>query len=178
MLKAYVVFTLLLSKHSNIYDLMTEDQPKKVFMYGSQVSGQANETSDNQCFLELLEFEGNLYYLLKFSRSIKYRRYSMKYISTTVLAKGLEIKVKDLFQTLLEKEYIEKDKDSWSLTKKGVDAGGIVKSHHQYGSYIAWPDNMKDVLNNVGKVITATNLAEHFTISKLRSIRFYPNLDY
>lgn len=93
---------------------------------------------------------------------------TIKYISTTVLAKGLEIKVKDLFQTLLEKEYIEKDIDSWSLTKKGVDAGGIVKSHHQYGSYIAWPENIKDALNNVDKIITATNLAEHFTISKLR----------
>jgi phage antirepressor YoqD-like protein len=47
-------------------------------------------------------------------------------MSTTSLAKGLEIKVKDLFQTLFRNRlYIEKDNDNWNLADKEKRQGEL-----------------------------------------------------
>lgn len=95
-----------------------------------------------------------------------------KYYSTTALAKEMNIQPKEMFEMLLDKEYIVRENDAWSLTKIGSDAGGTTKNHPQHGSYIAWPESFKDQLLSSEeddlKLITATAVGRHFDISKFR----------
>ena len=49
---------------------------------------------------------------------------NQKQILTTALAKKFNIPSKEMFTHLLQKGFIEKKGDVWSLTNQGVDAGG------------------------------------------------------
>lgn len=94
-----------------------------------------------------------------------------KYLSTSALAKELKLQAKDLFGTLQEKGFIDRDNDNWVLTDKGKNIGGILKTHPQHGTYIAWEENMKNELITSledNKLINATALSQHFKISKFR----------
>ncbi|GGD98325.1 glycerol kinase [Paenibacillus nasutitermitis] len=96
---------------------------------------------------------------------------SQKYVSTSALAKELKMQAKDLFGILLSQGLIDRENESWVLTDKGKDAGGILKSHPQHGTYIAWEESIKDQLNSSveeNKLINATALSQHFNISKFR----------
>jgi hypothetical protein len=95
-----------------------------------------------------------------------------KYISTTVLSKELSIPAKELFEILLDKGLIKRENDNWVLTEDGKSKGGIIKSHPQYGSFIAWDEKIREeVVSSVEineKLISAIGLSKHFGISKLR----------
>ncbi len=94
-----------------------------------------------------------------------------KYLSTSALAKELKLQAKDLFGTLQEKGFIDRDNDNWVLTDKGKEIGGILKTHPQHGTYIAWEENIKNELTATleeNKLINATALSQHFKISKFR----------
>lgn len=96
-----------------------------------------------------------------------------KYISTSALAKELKISAKDLFQKLLEKGLINRENDNWTLTDLGKEAGGIMKTHPQYGTYIAWDEDNKELLlapedEEECKLVNTTTLSKHFNISKFR----------
>jgi hypothetical protein len=95
-----------------------------------------------------------------------------KYISTSALAKEIKISAKDLFQKLLEKGFINRENDNWTLTDLGKEVGGVIKTHPQYGSYIAWDEDNKGLLvspeDEEDKLVNATTLSKHFNISKLR----------
>ncbi len=97
---------------------------------------------------------------------------AIKYVSTSALAKELNMQAKDLFQKLLEKEFIYRENDSWVLTDQGKEVGGTVKTHPQHGSYIAWDENIKATLYSMDeeedKLVNATRLSKHFNISKFR----------
>lgn len=96
----------------------------------------------------------------------------MKLISTTALSKNLGISTKDLFAKLLEKQFIEKDAESWILTEKGKNAGGEYKESHQYGKYIVWPESLQIADDDTQpsespavKLLTSTTLGKHFDLS-------------
>jgi hypothetical protein len=98
---------------------------------------------------------------------------SSKYISTSALAKEMSMQPKELFQKLLDKGLIRRDKgDSWNLTDLGKENGGVMKTHPQYGTYIAWDENNKANLisseDQEDKLVNTTTLSKHFNISKLR----------
>ncbi|UUZ81326.1 hypothetical protein LJK88_42715 [Paenibacillus sp. P26] len=95
---------------------------------------------------------------------------SIKYISTTALAKEMKIPAKDLFHKLLEKGFINRENDNWILTDLGKKAGGVMKTHPQYGTYIAWDEENKSLLfsSEEDKLLNATTLSKHFNVSKFR----------
>ncbi|OAB46382.1 hypothetical protein PBAT_10145 [Paenibacillus antarcticus] len=67
---------------------------------------------------------------------------------------------------------ISRENDTWVLTELGKTNGGVIKNHPQHGSFIAWDEKIKDVLDltkdSEEKLISAIGLSKHFGISKLR----------
>ncbi len=88
---------------------------------------------------------------------------SEKRLSTTALSKKYGLSSKEMFQELLKRELIEKTGDNWTLTQKGLEAGGRYIKSKQYGTYITWPDNLE--LDISVELITATALGKHFGLS-------------
>ena len=64
-------------------------------------------------------------------------------LSTTALARKLNIPVQQLFVTLKDYEWIRRVGDSWALTPKGEFEGGSYHSSKRYGSYIVWPEHLE-----------------------------------
>lgn len=96
-----------------------------------------------------------------------------KYISTTALSKEINLAAKEVFNLLSEKGLISREDNNWVLTEKGKAKGGVVKSHHQYGSYIAWSEDFKNdeifsTKETEKNLLTSTALGKHFGISKFR----------
>lgn len=95
-----------------------------------------------------------------------------KSLSTTALSKELSIPAKELFEILQSNGLIIRENDSWVLTDLGEAKGGTMKRHPQHGTYIAWNENVKNVLNldeeRNGKLISSIGLSKHFTISRFR----------
>ena len=60
-------------------------------------------------------------------------------LSTTALAKKLDIPVQQLFAVLKDYGWIQRTQDSWALTPKGEYEGGSYQSSRRYGSYMVWP---------------------------------------
>lgn len=95
----------------------------------------------------------------------------MKLVSTTVLAKSKGLSTQELFAHLLECGFIEKDKDSWTLTAEGQANGGEYKESNQYGKYIVWPENLAlNITNgcddgNQIKMVNATAIGRSFDLS-------------
>ena len=69
---------------------------------------------------------------------------SSKYnlLSTSALAKRLELTSKVLFELLQEKAWIERADDQWKLTGKGQFEGGDYIQSKKYGEYIGWPESI------------------------------------
>ena len=63
-------------------------------------------------------------------------------LSTTALARKLDIPVQQLFAVLKDYGWIQRPSDSWVLTPKGEFEGGTYHSSRRYGSYIVWPDTL------------------------------------
>nr|WP_236692755.1 phage antirepressor KilAC domain-containing protein [Aneurinibacillus tyrosinisolvens] len=96
-----------------------------------------------------------------------------KFLSTTALSKEIKMAGKDLFNLLQENGWIERKDDTWVLTQKGIDKGGITKTDTKIGSWIAWPEEIKNesLFNKKEeetKLLNATYLAQKFNISKFR----------
>jgi len=64
-------------------------------------------------------------------------------LSTTALAKKLNIPVQQLFATLKDYGWIQRVDDAWALTPKGEFEGGSFHSSRRYGSYIVWPEQLE-----------------------------------
>ncbi|MEC0089878.1 glycerol kinase [Paenibacillus macquariensis] len=96
----------------------------------------------------------------------------VKYQSTTALSKEMGLSAKVLFEVMMNNGLISRENDTWVLTEQGKVNGGIIKHHPQHGSFIAWDEKIKDVLDltkdNEEKLISAIGLSKHFGISKLR----------
>jgi hypothetical protein len=64
-------------------------------------------------------------------------------LSTTALARKLELPVQQLFAVLKDYGWIQRSSDSWVLTPKGEFEGGTYHSSRRYGSYIVWPEPLE-----------------------------------
>ena len=90
-------------------------------------------------------------------------------ISTSALARQLEVPVQQLFGTLKDYDWIRKIKDGWALTPKGEFEGGEYKTSKRYGRYIVWPARLEQhpmlqALEN-NKMLSAAALGEDFQLS-------------
>ena len=89
---------------------------------------------------------------------------NQKQISTTALSKKFNIPSKEMFAHLLQKGFIEKKGEVWSLTNHGVDAGGKFVTSKRFGKYITWPEDFQlDITEE--KLITATAIGKQFSLS-------------
>lgn len=61
-------------------------------------------------------------------------------LSTSALAKALQIPLQQLFVTLRDYGWIRKVEDGWLLTPKGEFEGGEYVHSRRYGRYIVWPE--------------------------------------
>ncbi|WP_101757102.1 hypothetical protein [Oceanicoccus sp. KOV_DT_Chl] len=63
-------------------------------------------------------------------------------ISTSALAKALEVSSQQLFSTFKDYGWIRKLEEGWALTTKGEFEGGEYVHSKRYGRYIVWPDDV------------------------------------
>ncbi|HEB26486.1 MAG TPA: hypothetical protein ENI05_01740 [Porticoccus sp.] len=63
-------------------------------------------------------------------------------ISTSALAKVLEVPVQQLFSTFKDYGWIRKLDEGWALSAKGEFEGGEYVHSKRYGRYIVWPEEL------------------------------------
>lgn len=90
-------------------------------------------------------------------------------LSTTALAKKLDIPVQQLFAVLKDYGWIQRKQDSWALTPKGEYEGGSYQSSRRYGSYIVWPEQLEH-----HPLLQAIESSQRMTAASL--CRYYPHL--
>ncbi len=64
-------------------------------------------------------------------------------LSTSALARELEIPAQQLFATLKDYGWIERHSDNWTLTNKGEFEGGSYQNSRRFGRYIVWPKTLE-----------------------------------
>lgn len=98
-------------------------------------------------------------------------------ISTSALARSLELPVKELFQKLEQAGWIARDNDNWVLTERGRIEGGEYQTHVKFGTYIVWPQliatpGVKKAEKTVDyRALTASQIGERNHLSA-RQINF------
>ncbi len=65
-------------------------------------------------------------------------------LSTSALARFLELPVPQLFAVLKDYGWIRKVEDGWVLTAKGEFEGGEYVHSQRYGRYIVWPEQLRE----------------------------------
>ena len=63
-------------------------------------------------------------------------------LSTSALAKTLEVTTQQLFSTFKDYGWIRKLEEGWELTGKGEFEGGEYVHSKRYGRYIVWPEDV------------------------------------
>ena len=90
-------------------------------------------------------------------------------LSTSALAKALDLPSQQLFSTLKDYGWIRKLEDGWVLTAKGEFEGGEYVHSKRYGRYIVWPPELaehplfKAMEDN--RHLSATALGKHFDLT-------------
>ena len=95
----------------------------------------------------------------------------MKYISTSGLAKELDIKSGDLFDKLKVLDWIDRKDDKWILTELGKKNGGQTRNNPKFGEYVVWPENISfesGQSKEKVKLINSTTIGSHFKVSNQR----------
>jgi hypothetical protein len=64
-------------------------------------------------------------------------------LSTSALARKLEIPAQQLFATLRDYGWIERHGANWSLTNKGEFESGSYRTSRRFGRYIVWPETLE-----------------------------------
>jgi len=90
-------------------------------------------------------------------------------LSTSALARKLELPVQQLFATLKDYGWIERRGDSWSLTSKGEYEGGSYRKSSRFGTYIVWPESVQ---NNA--LVSAIEQKKRITAAGMQ--RYYSRL--
>lgn len=90
-------------------------------------------------------------------------------VSTTGIARKLNIPVQQLFSILKDYGWIQRYENGWTLTPKGEFEGGSYHTSHRYGSYIVWPDNL--VNHPLLQAIESNQ-----RITAVSMCRYYPHL--
>lgn len=95
-------------------------------------------------------------------------------LSTSALAKTLDIPLQQLFGTLRDCGWIRKVEDGWVLTAKGEFEGGEYIHSKRYGRYIVWPDAILEhqLLRGIesNRLVNTAQLARKFQLS-MRMVR-------
>lgn len=90
-------------------------------------------------------------------------------LSTSALAKALDIPLQQLFGTLRDCGWIRKVEDGWTLTAKGEFEGGEYIHSKRYGRYIVWPEALLEhqLLKGIesNRLLNSTQLARKYQIS-------------
>jgi hypothetical protein len=94
-------------------------------------------------------------------------------LSTSSLAKELEMSSQAMFQHLVEVGLIVRSENGWDLTPVGKSKGGLYKHSDKFGRYIVWPESilaeLKDSHDDVSHdLITATAIGNNFEMSPIR----------
>jgi hypothetical protein len=66
----------------------------------------------------------------------------MEYLSTSSLAKEMDIPGKELFEKLHGLGLITRQGDKWALTDLGRSKGGQTRTNPKYGEFIVWPEDI------------------------------------
>lgn len=90
-------------------------------------------------------------------------------LSTTALARKLDIPAQQLFATLRDYGWIQRAGDSWLLTPKGEFEGGRYQNSRRYGRYIVWPETIEE-----HPLLAAIESNLRITAASMR--RYYPRL--
>lgn len=97
---------------------------------------------------------------------------AVKKISTTQLAKAKAISTGAMFELLTSMGYLVNNGDKPEITEAGKAVGGEMVDSKRYGTYPAWPEDMKlgKAPSGIEKqpLITATAIGEHFELSASR----------
>jgi len=91
-------------------------------------------------------------------------------LSTTALAKKLNIPTQQLFATLKDYDWIRRVDDGWQLTQKGEFEGGTYQKSRKYGNYIVWPEHLDQ-----HPLLAAIESNQRITAASL--CRYYPHAD-
>lgn len=105
----------------------------------------------------------------------------MKKISTSALARKLNIEGKELFKLFEEKGFIFRNEDHWELTEKGYETWAEMKTTPKFGTYIVWDENCDPYeFLDIKKVefISASVIAETFNTSARRMNQILSELWY
>ncbi len=90
-------------------------------------------------------------------------------LSTSALAKALDIPLQQLFGTLRDCGWIRKVEDGWVLTAKGEFEGGEYVHSKRYGRYIVWPEALLEhqLLRGIesNRLLNSAQLARKYQIS-------------
>lgn len=90
-------------------------------------------------------------------------------LSTTALARKLDIPAQQLFATLKDYGWIQRSGDAWVLTPKGEFEGGSYQNSRRFGRYIVWPQALDH-----HPLLAAIESNQRITASSMR--RYYPRL--
>lgn len=93
---------------------------------------------------------------------------SAKHISTTQLAKTMDMAGKELFSRFVDLGFIYKEGEEWILTESGKLAGGEYQESQKYGCYITWPKDLDLEKLSKREMLSATVLAESFGLPARR----------
>ena len=63
-------------------------------------------------------------------------------LSTSALARKLEIPAQQLFATLKDYGWIQRQGEGWLLTPKGEFEGGQYRQSKRFGRYVVWPESL------------------------------------
>ncbi|WOJ95815.1 hypothetical protein R0137_11230 [Congregibacter brevis] len=90
-------------------------------------------------------------------------------LSTSALAKRLKLPIQQLFVTLRDYEWIQRQGKSWALTAKGELQGGAYQESQRFGRYIVWPESLME-----HPLVTAIESNQRIMPGGMQ--RYYPHL--
>lgn len=103
-------------------------------------------------------------------------------LSTSALAKLLEVPSQQLFGTLKDYAWIRKVDDGWVLTGKGEFEGGEYVHSKRYGRYIVWPAELAEhpLLQALedNRHIAATSIGKSFGLNAREVNRIFAELSW
>jgi hypothetical protein len=95
-------------------------------------------------------------------------------LSTSALARKLDIPAQQLFATLKDYGWIARVGESWALSPKGEFEGGSYQNSRRYGRYIVWPERLDQhpLLSAIesNQRITAASMCRYYTRLHARQI--------
>lgn len=103
----------------------------------------------------------------------------MEYLSTSSLAKEMDIPGKELFEKLQGLGLITRNVDKWVLTDAGRSKGGQTRTNPKFGEFIVWPEDINfNQGNGRGKSMNATAISKEFGISAQRMNLIFAELGW